>query len=196
MNLRDTTSHLLTVPDVGTWIRLADNYIQTYNRMPEKFVLPAEHSILLPIVESFATDTNAFADYIRALRDASTGFAYDDLHALYRTISVRALQVVRRTRLRKAVMLLLPTIEATLGRSISYDEQLFTAKFMEQAWGAERINLMNRERSSTGVKRLTTDDRSVLLDAFWTNIDKKLDAGDVVMGDASLGHLIHQLETK
>lgn len=189
-NLRDTTSYLLRAPDVGTWLKLADNYMQTYNRMPASFVLPADHAIVRPIVEAFASDTGAFADYIKALRDASDGVAYDELHALYRTISIRALQTTRRTRVRKAVLLLTPAIEELTSKTLSYDDQVVLAKYVEQAWGTLRLTLMDRERAALSRKRLDTEDRAVLLDAFWKDIDNKIEKGQVLLGETSLDDLV------
>jgi len=195
MDLRDTTSYLLRAPDVGKWLRLADNYMQTYNRMPETFVLPAEHSVVQPIIEAFAKDTAAFADYIRALRDGSTGIAYDELHALYRTISIRALQVERRTRVRSAVMIIINDLQELVGRAIKYDEQLKVAKIIEQIWGDMRMSLMARERSLVSEKRLAVDDRAVLLAAFWRDIDNKLARGEVPLGDRNINDIAMELQT-
>ena len=191
MDLRETTSYLLRLPDVGAWLKLADNYIQTYNRLPERFVLPADHALLQPVIEAFAKDGEAFSTYIRALRDATDGVAYDELHALYRTVSVRVLQVVRRTRLRRAVMLLLPQLEPLLGRSIGYDDQQRVAKFLEQCWGAMRMAAMSEQRISQQSKRLNTDDRGLLLGDFWKQLDLEIDKGEVPLGSSTLHDIIN-----
>lgn len=193
MDLRETTSYLLRTPDVAEWIKLADSHMQAYNRMPERFVLPSDHSVLKPIIEAFAADTDAFADYIRAVRDASQGIAYDGLHALYRTISLRAIQQVRRNRLRKAVLLLLPQIEAARGAPISYPLQTRVAATLEKWWGAARMMHMADEREALQKKRLKTEDRELLLDSFWADIDRQLDAGHVPLVDHSLTELIETL---
>lgn len=179
MDLRATTTHLLNAPDIGQWLRRADNYIQAYNRMREGFTLPADHAILRAVVEAFATDAVAWAEYIRALRDAVEGTAYDDLHDLYRTVSVRALQVIRRTRLRKAVLLLQPEIENLLGRAINYTEQTQVAAGLEQIWGAARVALMSRERKELTANRLSSEERAAVLAAYWKDIDNKLAKGVV-----------------
>lgn len=190
MDLRDATSYLLRAPDIGNWIKLADMYIQSYNRMPQGFVLPVAHNVLQPVIEAFAADATAFADYIRALRDSVEGVAYDELHALYRTISVRALQVVRRTRVRKAVLLLLPELEIMAKRSIAYDEQISIGKALEQTWGAARLSLMSRERNALTAKRLPTDERAAVLNAYWVDIDKQLTKGIVPLGDTTMDDLL------
>lgn len=189
MDLREATGVLLHAPDVGNWIKLADNYIQTRNKMPESFVLPANHAVLKPIIEAFASDAEAFSDYIRALRDSSGGVVYDELHNIYRTISTRTLQVVRRTRLRKAVTTLLPHLEKRAGRAVNYREQMHICDLLEKEWGAMRLNLMRRERDALERKRLPTEERAAVLDAFWTDIDKKIEKGEVPLGSLTWSDL-------
>ncbi len=190
MDLRETTTYLLRLPDIGAWLKLADNYISTYNRMPERFVLPVEHALLKPIIEAFAKDGAAFTTYVHALRDATDGAAYDELNGLYRTVSVRVLQTVRRTRLRKATLLLLPQLEPLLGRDIGYDDQQRVAKFLEQCWGAMRMAAMSEERANQKAKHLNSVDRSVLLENFWKNLDQQLDQGEVPMSDHTVQDII------
>lgn len=189
MDLRATTTYLLNAPDIGQWLRRADNYIQAYNRMREGFTLPADHALLRAVIEAFTTDAAAWADYIRALRDAVEGAAYDDLHDLYRTISVRALQVIRRTRLRKAVLVLQPEIETLLGRAINYTEQTQVASGLEQIWGAARMALMSRERREVTANRLSSEERAAILTAYWKDIDNKLAKGVVPLFDTDLDTL-------
>lgn len=182
-DLRQATGWLLHEQDIGKWIRLADSYIQAYNRMPNEFVLPREHAALKPVIDAFALDTPAFANYIRALRDGSEGVAYDELHDIYRTISVRALQAQRRTRLRKATMIMVPQVEKALGRPLRYDDEVVLSKFIEQRWGAMRMDAMAEARSERSVKRLPTEDRSVLLEQFWQSLDRSLENNHVPLGD-------------
>lgn len=182
-NLREATDWLLHEHEIGKWIRLADSYIQAYNRIPNQFVLPREHAALKPVVDAFALDTQAFAQYIRALRDGSEGMAYDELHEIYRTISVRALQAQRRTRLRRATLIMVPRVEKLLGRPLRYDDEVVLSKFIEQRWGVMRMSTMAEARNERSVKRLPTEDRSVLLEQFWQSLDKALEREEVPLGD-------------
>lgn len=191
MDLRETTSYLLRLPDIGAWLKLADKYITAYNSMPEHFVLPVQHALLQPIIEAFAKDGAAFTTYIHALRDAADGAAHDELHALYRTVMVRVMQTVRRTRLRKGTLLLLPQLGPLLGRDIGYDDQQRVAKFLEQCWGAMRMAAMSEQRAQQQDKRLSSDDRTVLLENFWKNLDQQLDQGEVPLSDHTLQDIIN-----
>lgn len=181
-DLRETTNWLLHEQDIGKWIRLADSYIQAYNRIPNQFVLPREHAALKPVIDAFALDTQAFAQYIRAMRDGSEGAAYDELHEIYRTISVRALQAQRRTRLRRATLIMVPRVEKALGRPLRYDDEVVLSKFIEQRWGSMRMDAMAEARNERSVKRLPSEDRSVLLEQFWQSLDKALEREDVPLG--------------
>jgi hypothetical protein len=179
MNLREATSWLLHVPDPATQLRLADNYIQTYNKLPTKFILPAAHGKLQPIIEAFANDVNGFVDYIRALRDASEGGAYDELHELYRTISVRALQQTRRARITKALSLLGEALEKKLGRELTAENRVVVTSYIEKMWGAMRLEYMALEREQRRSERLTSEDRGLVLDEFWKKIEAELANGRV-----------------
>lgn len=183
MDLREATDRLLHASDIGKWMRLADSYIQAYNRIPDQFVLPKEHQLLKPIIDAFALDTQAFATYIRAMRDGSEGSAYDELHDLYRTISVRALQAQRRSRIRKAALLLVPLVEQKIGRVLRYDDEVIVAKFVEQRWGSMRMMALASARGERQDKRLPSEDRAVMLEEFWRSIDRKLEQGEVPLGD-------------
>lgn len=181
-DLRQATGWLLHEHDIGKWVRLADSYIQAYNRIPNEFVLPREHAALKPIIDAFALDTPAFANYIRALRDGSEGIAYDELHEIYRTISVRALQAQRRTRLRKATLIMVPQVEKALGRPLRYDDEVVLSKFIEQRWGAMRMDAMAEARNERNAKRLPSEDRTTVLEAFWQSLDKSLEDERVPLG--------------
>lgn len=189
MDLRDATKTLLRVPDVAKWLRLADTHIQAYNRMPERFVLPADHALIKPVIEAFANDTDAFAKYIRALRDASDGTAYDELHELYRTISMRALQSERRSRIRKAVAMLARLLAAELGRQITYDEAVMVGRYVETQWGIMRIEHLSHHRRLHNTKRLTSEDRAIALASFWASIDKALDNEQLPLPSDAVQHL-------
>ncbi|NVN99272.1 MAG: hypothetical protein HXX17_08110 [Geobacteraceae bacterium] len=173
---------------------MADNYIQMYNKNPAQFVLPSVHKKLLPIIEAFASDVGKFADYIRALRDSCEGAAYDELHDLYRKVSLRALQVVRRQRMRKAVMVINPEVCKRLGRPTTYDEQMDIATCIGSAWEEMRTDMLNKERASLRTKRIPTEEREVILKAFWTNIEKKLDKGEVLLGEHDIDEIVERLK--
>lgn len=194
MSLRKTTERLVVMPDVATWLSIADTHIQSYNKLKSRFILPAEHTLIQPVVETFAEDTARFADYIRAVRDSTEGMAYDELNHLYRTVSLRALQVTRRNRIRKAVTVLLPQIERTLKRDVSYDEQLVLGRFIEQLWGAMRLEAMAKERDARNLKRLSAEVRNEILNEFWDAIDKKLAKGVVDLGDKTVHDLTNLIE--
>lgn len=184
MSLRDTTNILLRASDVGSWLRLADSYIQAYNRIPQQFVLPADHALLKPIIESFASDVVAFSAYVRALRDAiEDGTAKDELHDLYRMTSMRGLQQERRARINKAATILTEQVEPVLGRELTYEDRLQMARFIEHRWGDMRLTTMAEERKLRNSKRLTTEERNIVLHDFWKTLDTALENGVVPLGD-------------
>lgn len=188
MNLRDATAFLIRSNEIVTYVKLADSYIRAYNKLPTKFILPHEHAALKPVIESFAKDTAAFADYIKLLRDACDGTDKTELHELYRSISVRALQHVRRARLKKAMEHVLPKVEKAVGRPLSYEEQMLVSKQIEHEWGKLRMDAMDAARSRKK-DRITTDERTEVLEEFWRELENSLEAGDVPLGRTSIKKL-------
>lgn len=186
MTLRATTSILLHAPDAARQIKLADSYMQAFNRLPDQFVLPKTHEVLLPLIEAFAHDTAAFAKYIKVLRDAALKSGdqngYRELHAAYRTVSIRALQAERRSRIRKAAVMLVPALEGRLGRTLPYKEQTKVADFIEQRWGAMRIEAADAERAMLSAGRLNAETRNIVYDQFWYEISQQLEKGVVPLG--------------
>ena len=186
MTLDETTHNLINAPDAARQIKLADNYIQAFNRLPDQFVLPKAHEILLPIIESFADKTADFAKYIKFLRDAAHKSGdqkgYRELHAAYRTVSIRALQAERRSRIRKAAVMLVPALEGRLGRTLPYKEQTKVADFIETRWGAMRIEAADAERAMLSAGRLNAEQRNIVYDHFWYEISQQLEKGVVPLG--------------
>jgi hypothetical protein len=179
MDLREATSWLLRVTDPASQLRLADNYIQTYNKLPSRFILPSAHKNLQPIIEAFANDVNGLVAYIRAIRDASEGGAYDELHDLYRTVSIRALQQTRRARIGKGVALVEKEVGRRLQREIHAEDRVTIARYIEQMWGAMRLEYMSAERSLRKADRLSSEERNIVLEEFWKKIDAELADGRV-----------------
>lgn len=179
MDLRESTSWLMRAPDIAHWMRLADSYMQAYNRVPDRFILPKEHAVLQPVIEAYALDQDAFVQYLLALRNSSEGPAYDELHDLYRTVSMRVMQTGRRARLRNATVMLVPIIEETIGRQLRYEDEMAVSRFIEQSWGAMRLTTLASARNQRADKRLPTEERAAVLTEFWNEIDAALARGQV-----------------
>ncbi len=189
MDLREATGWLMRAPDVANWMRLADSYMQAYNRVPDRFVLPKEHAVLQPVIESYALDQAAFVQYLQALRNASDGQAYDDLHDIYRMVSMRVMQGQRRARIRSAALILVPQIEEQIARQLNYEEETKVARFVEQTWGAMRLTRLATERNKLADKRMPTEERATLLTQFWQEIDNALTEGKVLLNGDYDEHL-------
>lgn len=195
MDIQTTTSALHCAPDAATWLKLADNYIQAYNKLPNRFVLPSQHSILKPIIEHFAGDLRSFALYIKALRDGAEGGAWDELHDLYRTVSLRALQQTRRARIRRAVDLVSEAVAGLLGRKPNFDEQQRIGRLVETHWGAKRLQYLQQERTLRRINKLSAEERSIALDQFWSDLDAMLESGEHGLSDEAVRSIAAKLES-
>ena len=112
--IRDATYAILDSEHPDGWLRLADTYIGNYNALPKSFVLPREHATIKPIIDVYYNDLAGFVEYIKAIRDTLTGEPKRTVHELYRTISTRYVQQVRRRRADNA----LRAVEKALGRPL------------------------------------------------------------------------------
>jgi len=171
MQLRDATRAILDSEAPAEWIKLANMYIVSFNKMPDSFVLPAKHAILAPVINAFYDSDEGFAEYIRALRDQfPRGPQRDALHILYRTVNGRVVQQVRRARLARALL----AVEAAIGRKLEADERDRVAAKLEQHWGKRRTDYLNAVRSTTDKGRINTDERSSMLAEFWEQVDGEI----------------------
>lgn len=171
------TDELLSNHNAVKWLRLADSYIQMYNRSPSDFVLPRSHLKVKPLIEVYSDDLAGFVRYILGVRDSfpPASIAYSELHKLYRTISTRALQQERRHRLTTAVEQALKT----RGKPASAETKQAWARKMEQEWGRRRMQRMAEARAGTSANRLTVDERSQVLEDFWAEVDGEIARGEL-----------------
>ena len=173
--MHELTDELLLDREAVKHLRLADNYIQMFNKAPRDFILPREHAKLKPLIEIYANDLNGFVRYILGVRDSfthDTG-AYTELHKLYRTISTRLLQQERRRRLTAAV----DKAMEKRAKPASAETKAVWARKLEQEWGRRRLRYMTGYRDKTHRNRLSADERGEILERFWSTIDAEIAAG-------------------
>lgn len=169
------TDALLTNHDAVRWLRLADNYIQMYNKAPRYFILPRAHARVKPLIEVYADDLAGFVRYILGVRDSfpADSRSHGELHKLYRTVSTRALQQERRYRLNLAV----ERAVQLRGTPATTETKQLWARKMEQEWGRRRMQRMASVRAMTTRKRLSVDERTQVLEDFWAEIDAEIARG-------------------
>lgn len=178
MQLRDATRLILDSEAPADWIKLADSYISSFNKLSESFILPSAHAMLAPVINAFYDNDAAFGEYIRAIRDQlPPGHQRDELHATYRTINGRSVQQVRRARLARALLV----VEAAIGRRLDPDERVRVSTKLEQHWGKRRLDYLKEARSKTLKGRVSADERSDLVHTFWDTIDAEITRGDLPM---------------
>lgn len=178
MSLREATKEILDSDNPAELLRLADMYIESFNKMPEAFVLPAKHVILRPVIEAFSDDLDAFVRYIHAVREQfPPGLKRADLQMFYRTILTRSVQQSRRQRLSRAVAVM----EQVVGRRLEREERERVAKRLEQNWASRRMDFLKSHRGATDKGRLRSDERSELLEEFWGQIDAEIAQRDLPM---------------
>ena len=173
--LRDLRDRLLTLDHPDKLLRMADQYLSTYALMGETFVLPKEHALLRPIIEYYAGDLLGWLKFVRGVRDRLPPRSVEQgaVQMFYRTLDVRATQQSRRERITIAVS------NAVKARAIADtpDAKQVYARRVVQAWSRQRYAEMDEARGRTVRPRLTTEERSEILEKFWEKIDEELSTG-------------------
>lgn len=178
MSLREATRQILDSDRPAEWLRLADLYMNTYNQMPETFVLPAQHAMLKPVIDTFKSDLERFVLYVQAIRDQyGPGEKRVELQKLYRTILVRQMQQSRRSRVGRA----LKVVETMLNRGLGPDERERVSRKLDQHWARRRQLYLEGARRGTDKGRLSSDERSELLNEFWAEVDAEIDRRELPM---------------
>lgn len=174
MSLPELTDHLISDPQAADKLRLADSYILQIQRMGRTFVLPEEHALIEPIIERYSKSLPKFVAYVRDVRDtvAPRSTSYIALHELYRTLEVRMVQQQRRDRARKA----LAWLESRYPK-LTVDQKNRWVRKLEQQWGRERLDFMEKYRNKTASGRLSTEEREEVLKEFWQEVDAEVAAG-------------------
>lgn len=172
-SFEQATADLIRRSDVAQQVQLCDVLIRAYNKLPSAFVLPRQHAHLAEFISAFASDQEGWVNFVKIVRDAVTGAAKDELHNIYRSVSIRALQHERRSRVRKAVQLLMQQHNV----SLSFDDQMIAIRAIELYWKQERSDAMAAARQQYKTGRQPMEDKQQMLNEFWRTIDMKLDAG-------------------
>lgn len=177
--LGEATDFLLRCNTPADWIELADGYMQQYNKNPDRFILPREHVVLLPLIEAYALDFTRWIRFVRSLRDelfeveGRNGARYRAVHAAFRTLEVRYVQQERRERIRQAVAWLESEYPA-----LTTDQKKLWVKRLEQLWMKQRRAWLTGHRKQRGT-RLTLDEQRQVLDEFWADVDDNIKQGNL-----------------
>ena len=105
-SLNDATDVILAKPErTATWLTLADRFIGQYNDDRAGFVLPRAYAFLLPLIEHFADNPEAFLTYISGIRESFPrgSDSAKQVQALYRKVNGRITQQARRERAQRAI---------------------------------------------------------------------------------------------
>lgn len=175
MNLDQFTVWLLQQKDPSKTILLADSYMRHYHKIGKStFVLPTEHNVIEPLIESFAEDHRGFVEYIKGVREQLQD---DDrktaVHDVYRTMLVRQAQQDRRKRIDEAL-----AVYESRRPKMQYDDRVNYVKRLEQLWGRDRYKYMDMNRGHK--TRLTTDERAETLARYWDEVDSRIQKGEYI----------------
>lgn len=179
ITLVELTHKIIDHDDPASLLEHADDYCFTYRRMgADKFILPADHAELLPIIEAYAHRPHAFLRYTQMVRDevhaAYKGMSKaEEMQEFYRNLVVRVAQASLRDRRRRA----LAWLEKNYPHATTSERAAWVAR-LEKQWTQLRRSILAAERKQAG-GRLPMSRVSEITEGFWTMVDEDIDAGNL-----------------
>jgi hypothetical protein len=175
--LHEVYSYLVANPDRAELVEAADELILAFLRNPKLFILPNAYKWATPVVEHFAYDLEGWVSFVREVLNEFPKRSEErrPLQLVYRKLYMRHDAVIRRERLRRAMVRYAEV----------YDEPLEPADYRDyerllfQYWRAQRETLLLRLRLDSPDGKSTAEDRRELCDKFWAEIRVKIDAGEI-----------------
>ncbi len=155
---------------VKKWLTLADKYMQEYAKDRDT-VIPASHKFLVPLIETYARNTEGFVQYVVHIRDSFSkeDAAWEQVQAVHRRINGRLVQQMRRERSNRAI-----AQAETLYGETDYHTRLQWVSTLEHGWAKRRLAYLNDWRKKTGEERVDVETRAELLAEFWDIIDTEI----------------------
>lgn len=176
----EATQHILSSTSPAKELALADDYMRLMRSQPDAFVLPAKHAHLAPIIGAFVGKPDGFHNFVRAVRDemyhevGPKDGRYIEMQEFFRTIEIRNVQNKRRERLGQAAEWFRNTY-----RTASTDQKNLWLRRLEQSWIKRRMQTLDAYKKTHRLKRISEDERRVLLDDFWAGVDQQIKNGDL-----------------
>jgi len=175
MDIRETTAWIINSDDPAKWLKMADIYIDQYNKLRSGFVLPKEYDCIAALLEVFAKRHADFPDYIRVIRDnLPKGEQSREVNSLYRTVMTRFLQQERRDRVTRAV-----DKANDLYGPLSAEQKFGYARKAQKIWGNRRLELLRKAARHSSGRRLSMDEKAEILEIFWKEVDDEIDSGNI-----------------
>lgn len=176
-DLRKVRDTLLEVANPDRILRFADEEMDKLRAQGDMYELAARHAWLKPLLEFYTEDLDGWVKFIKGVRDRlePKSNEYKEVHAFYKTISVRAIQ--RRTRAIQDVATSLAVRKGLIPDA--YDAKLRYAKRCVQAWKARKDNLLKTIRASSPTGRISIDHREEVLKEFWEGVADEVNNGEI-----------------
>ena len=178
MSLKEFRGTLLRLDHPESVLTIADKYLSQMEEMGAHFVLPKEHQVVKPALEFYAGDLAGWVRFVKSVRDrlpkAGRGF-HVEVNELYRKLSTRLKQQERRERLTRAV-------DTALRKQLiddDYETKMRYARRCTKSWELRKENLLANGAKTAKGGRLSVEDRRVMLDEFWRNVDAEIQNGEL-----------------
>lgn len=178
MDLREFRATVLRLDRPEDVLRLADNYLRQFEELGDHFILPREHKMILPVLETYVNDLPGWVKFVKGVRDRlpiDGRKFHGGMQELYRTLEVRLTQQQRRERLDAAVAMALKKRLIT----DDYDSKVRYARRCTQAWKLRRDNMLKVAAAQAKSGRLNAVEREDMLAEFWQGIEQEIQNGEL-----------------
>lgn len=177
-NLRELKEWSLDHPDESIQaLQIADDYLQMYDRMGDRLVIPKDHAFARPVVEYFAGAPDEFAKWLHKLvaEFPPKTEARRQCYELFRRVNLRHAQRVRRERINAAV-------QTAVNLGIIPDEYLVKERYARRVtlvWGMKLKALQKSARNATSGKTLSREHDDILREEFWSDVEAQIARGEL-----------------
>ncbi len=159
--------------------KIADQYLVKYDENPQGFrPIPREDSFVRPVVEAFAGDSAAYADWLRKL--ARNYLVRGSMPAVELGSTAKIAQcrgINRRKRLIETEALRQAIIQGKIKDTV-LEKARYKRRISDWIKKDYKVTL-DAERSKTHSGRLSLEERDELVTAYWDALLQRFASGDV-----------------
>jgi hypothetical protein len=168
---------LLQIAHPDRILKYVDGLMELRRKHGDEFVLTANDTWLLPMLEFYTEDLEGWMNFVKNVRDRLEPRSpeFVGVNDFYKVVNVRFIQ--RRTRAILDVAVDLATRKGMIDQSWTA-KQLY-AKRCIQSWKMRKDNMLNAVRKTSKTGRVSLSHREELLKEFWDMIADEVNNGEI-----------------
>jgi hypothetical protein len=178
MDLREFRATVLRLDSPEGVLRLADEYLQEFEKKGDRFILPSDHALVKPVLETYRNDLAGWVKFVKGIRDrlpVDGRKFHAGVHDLYRTLLVRLTQHERRVRLDAAVA---KAVQKGMIEN-EFEAKMRYSRRCTQVWKQRKDNLLRQHAKSSKKGVLSVEERDGILEQYWQLVNEEIEHGEL-----------------